>query len=263
MTYQHLLYDIRDHIATLTFNRPAQLNAMNRRMMEEIIHAIQRLDSDPEVRVGIITGAGKAFMAGADIKEYAQQSQAEFESFQALGRNLYASLEANTKPVIAAINGYAFGGGLEIALACDMIVAAEDSKMGLPEILLHLIPGGGGTQRLPRKLGLNRANELLMSGRTVSAEEMHSWGCINHIYPAETFAEQALDFAATFADKSPEALRILKQLTQLASGPFNPAAQAIENEALGRFYRSDAGQSKVQEFYQKSLERERKRQETA
>jgi enoyl-CoA hydratase/3-hydroxypropionyl-coenzyme A dehydratase len=222
---------------------------------------VQRLDTDPDARVGILTGAGKAFMAGADINEYAQQSQTEFESFQALGRTLYASLEANTKPIIAAINGYAFGGGLEIALACDMIVAAAHSKMGLPEILLHLIPGGGGTQRLPRKLGINRANELLMSGRTVTAQEMNDWGCINHIYPSESFEAEAQAFAATFADKSPEALRVLKQLSQIAVGAFNPAAQAIENEALGRFYRSEAGQSKVQEFYQKSLERERQRKE--
>jgi enoyl-CoA hydratase/carnithine racemase len=259
MNYENILYSIDDGIATLTFNRPDQLNAMNRRMMEEIIHAVQRLDTDTEARVGLLTGAGKAFMAGADIKEYAQQTETEFESFQALGRNLYASLEANTKPVIAAINGYAFGGGLEIALACDMMVAAEGAKMGLPEILLNLIPGGGGTQRLPRKLGLNRANELLMSGRTVTAEEMQDWGCINHIYPRETFMDDARAFAASFADKSPEALRVLKQLSQIATGAFNPAAQALENEALGRFYRSKAGQSKIQEFYQKSLDRERQR----
>jgi enoyl-CoA hydratase/carnithine racemase len=255
MNYQHLLYETVEGITTIFFNRPDQLNAMNRRMMEEIIHAVQRLDTDPDARVGLLTGSGKAFMAGADIKEYARQSEAEFESFQALGRNLYAALEANTKPVIAAVNGYAFGGGLEIALACDMMVAAEGAKMGLPEILLHLIPGGGGTQRLPRKLGLNRANEMLMSGCTVTAEAMQAWGCINHIYPRDTFTEETRAFAATFADKSPEALRVLKQLSQVATGPFNPSAQALENEALGRFYRSEAGQSKIQQFYQQSLER--------
>lgn len=261
MTYQHITYEVSERIATLTFNRPEQLNAMNRRMMKEIIHAVQRLDVDPDARVGLLTGAGKAFMAGADIKEYAQQSEAEFESFQALGRQLYGSLEANSKPVIAALNGYAFGGGLEIALACDMIVAVEGAKMGLPEILLNLIPGGGGTQRLPKKLGINRANELLLSGRTVTAEEMRDWGCVNHIYPRETFMDEARAFASTFADKSPEALRVLKQLSQIATGSFNPAAQALENEALGRFYRSEAGQSRIQDFYQKSRDRERQRKE--
>ncbi len=263
MTSPTLTVEVTDGIAVLTFNRPQQLNAMNREMMQAIISEVQAIDSSPDVRVGLLTGAGKAFMAGADINEYAQLTGTEFDSFQALGRQLYASLEANTKPMIAAVNGYAFGGGLEIALACDMIVAAEGAKMGLPEILLHLIPGGGGTQRLPQKLGRNRANELLMSGRTVTAEDMQTWGCINHLYPPETFLEDALGFASQFTGKSPEALRVLKQLSQLATGGFSPAAQALENEALGRFYRSEAGQEQVQKFYQKSLERERQRQEGA
>jgi enoyl-CoA hydratase/carnithine racemase len=252
MNYEHLTYTVADGIATITFNRPDQLNAMNRRMMEEIIHAIHRLDADPDARVGILTGAGRAFMAGADLKEYAQQTDAEFDSFQILGRSLYAALEGNRKPVIAALNGHALGGGLEIALACDLIVAAEGAKLGLPEILLHLIPGGGGTQRLPRKLGLNRANELLMTGRIVTASEMHAWGLINHVYPRDSFLAEATALAATLADKSPEALAILKQLTQLASGPFNPAAQAIENEALGRFHRSPAARAKLAEFVAQS-----------
>jgi len=263
MNTSPLTVELRDRIAILTFHRPDQLNAMNRQMMEDIIAAVQQVDSDPEVRVGLITGAGKAFMAGADIKEYAQQTDQEFDAFQALGRQLYASLEANTKPMIAAVNGYAFGGGLEIALACDMIVAAEGAKMGLPEILLHLIPGGGGTQRLPQKLGRNLANELLMSGRTVTAEEMQAWGCVNHLYPRETFLEEAVRFASQFTDKSPDAIRVIKQLSQLSTGGFSPAAQALENEALGRFYRSEAGQEQIQGFYQKSLERERQRQEGA
>lgn len=262
MNYETITCDVQASIATLTFNRPGQLNAMNRRMMEEIIHALSRINEDSEVRVAVLTGAGKAFMAGADIKEYARQSTEAFESFQTLGRNLYNAIEGNSKPVIAAINGYAFGGGLEIALACDMLVAAEGSKMGLPEILLNLIPGGGGTQRLPLKIGLSRANELLMSGRTATAEELHQWGLINHVYPKNSFREESLAFAKTFVDKSPEALRILKQLTRIANGPMNPAAQCIENEALNRFYHSKAGQAKIKEFLQASLERERQRNET-
>lgn len=248
MNDPHLIYDVSEGIATITFNRPDQLNAMNRRLMEELIHAIQRLDGDPEARVGLLTGAGRAFMAGADLKEYASQTDAEFDSFQILGRGLYASLEANRKPVIAAVNGHALGGGLEIALACDLMVAAEGAKLGLPEILLHLIPGGGGTQRLPRKLGQTRANELLLTGRLATAEEMHAWGVVNHVYPRETFAAEARAFAATLADKSPEALGILKQLTQLAAGAFNPAAQALENEALARLHRTPEARSKLAEF---------------
>lgn len=259
MTLEHLTFTRKEGIALITFNRPEVLNAMNRRMMEEIIEALSEINTAPDVRVGVLTGQGKAFMAGADIKEYAQQSPQEFESFQTLGRNLYAAIEGNAKPIIAAINGYAFGGGLEIALACDMIVAAESSKMGLPEILLNLIPGGGGTQRLPAKLGLNRANELLMTGRTVTAEEMLQWGLVNRICNRDTFLEDVMAFARPLADKNMEALRVLKQLTQIAAGPLNTAAQSLENEALNRFYHSDAGQQKIQEFYQKSLERDRQR----
>jgi enoyl-CoA hydratase/carnithine racemase len=149
---------------------------------------------------------------------------------------------------------------LEIALACDMIVASETAVMGLPEILLNLIPGGGGTQRLAAKIGQSRANEILMSGRNFTAKEGLAWGLINHCYDPEDFENEALQFAESFSDKNPQALRILKQLTQLgAGGPMNAAAQCIENDALVRFYHSEAGQSQIQSFYQASLERERKR----
>ncbi|MCC5839727.1 MAG: enoyl-CoA hydratase/isomerase family protein [Opitutales bacterium] len=248
MTYQHLQYAVAEGIGTITFNRPDQLNAMNRRLMEELMDAIHRLDGDEAARVGLLTGAGRAFMAGADLKEYARRSDAEFASFQILGRGLYAALEGNRKPVVAAVNGHALGGGFEIALACDLIVAAEGAKLGLPEILLHLIPGGGGTQRLPRKLGLTRANELLFTGRLATASELHAWGVVNHVYARETFASDAHAFAATIADKSADALRTLKQLTQLAAGPFNPAAQALENEALERLHRTDAARAKLAGF---------------
>jgi len=257
MSYEHILFSIKDRIAWLTFNRPDQLNAMNARMMDEIIDALGQVNvaDSNMVRVCVITGAGKAFMAGADIKEYARQTREQFEAFQTKGRSLYAAIEGNAKPVIAAINGYAFGGGFEIALACDMIVAAENAKMGLPEILLNLIPGGGGTQRLPKKIGINLANELLMTGRTATAEEMHHHGLINHLYPLDTFLEKTEEFAATIADKEPDRLQMLKQLTQMSAGGVETAAQSLENMALSAFYRSEAGQAKVQEFYQKSLKR--------
>ena len=252
-----------DGIATLTFNRPSQLNAMNREMMESIIATLDAVNQDAESRVLVITGEGRAFMAGADIKEYACQTREAFESFQVLGRRVYDAIEGLSKPVIAAINGYAFGGGLEIALACDMLVAAEGAKMGLPEILLHLIPGGGGTQRLPKKLGHGYANELLMSGRTATAEEFLERGLLNRIFPVEGFAEAVRDFATPFADKDPEALRVLKQLSRLACGPVNSAAQCLENETLARLYRAEPAQTKLREFLEASLERERRKAEGA
>ena len=258
MEYQTIRYNVRDGLAHLSFNRPDQLNAMNRAMMEEIITALGEINADPSVRAGLITGEGKAFMAGADIKEYSRQTEAEFDAFQTRGRELYAAIEGNARPVVAAINGYAFGGGLEIALACDLIVAREGAKMGLPEIQLGLIPGGGGTQRLPRRIGLQRANELLMTGRTATAEELHDWGLINQLLPMEGFAEQAETYARQLTDKPPAALRVLKQLSRMAAGSMDSAAQALENEALSRLYKSPEGRERIAAFARKSLEREKR-----
>ena len=259
MKYHYILFDVKDKIAWLTFNRPGQLNAMNAQMMNEIIHALGEINAADakQVRVAVITGAGKAFMAGADIKEYALQTQEQFEDFQTKGYSLYSAIEGNAKPVIAAINGYAFGGGLEIALACDMIVAAEGAKMGLPEILLNLIPGGGGTLRLSKKIGVNLANEIIMTGRTVLAEEMHRHGLVNYLYPKDSFIEKVTEFAASFADKEPDRLQAIKQLTQLSAGGVTMAGQRMENAALNNFYQSKEGKEKIQEFYKKSLERKK------
>lgn len=259
MNYKHILFEIKEKMAWLTFNRPEQLNAMNAQMMNEIIHALEEINlaDSKRVRVAVITGAGKAFMAGADIKEYAQQTQKQFQDFQTKGYSLYSAIENNSKPVIAAINGYAFGGGFEIALACDMIVAAEGAKMGLPEILLNLIPGGGGTLRLSKKIGVNLTNEMVMTGRTVLAEEMHRHGLINYLYPKDSFIENVTTFAASLTDKEPDRLKAIKQLTQLSSGGVSLTAQNMENTSLSNFYRSKEGQQKIQEFYQKSLEKKK------
>jgi len=257
MKYEHIILEIHNKIAWIKFNRPEQLNAMNALMMDEIIHAldfVNKADSS-EIGVVVITGAGKAFMAGADIKEYAQQTEGQFDAFQLKGHSLYAGIENNSKVIIAAINGYAFGGGFEIALACDMIVAAAGTKMGLPEILLNLIPGGGGSLRLTKKIGINLTNEIVMTGRTILAEEMNARGVINYIYPREHFIEKATEFAQTFAAQLPDRLQAIKQLTQEAANGITPALQAKEAALLGKFYRSKEGQEKIQAFYNKSLEK--------
>ncbi len=255
MEFQHIKYSVSDRIAWIRFNRPDQLNAMNKLMMHEIVEALGKVNMAQETEIGVcvITGEGKAFMAGADIKEYAQQTREQFDAFQLKGRSLYAAIEGNSKPVIAAINGYAFGGGFEIALACDMIVTRQYAKMGLPEINLNLIPGGGGTQRLAKKLGTNLANELIMTGSTVAAEEMFERGIINHIYKKEEFQEKVLAFAELLVSKPADCLRVIKQLTQISIGKVEDAALNMESEALSTFYLSDKGQKKIQEFYQNSL----------
>jgi len=254
MGYKHIEYIVKDRIGWIRFNRPDQLNAMNSLMMTEIIDALEaiRIASTDEVRVGLIIGNGKAFMAGADIKEYATQTLEDFEDFQKKGQKLYKAIEGNTKPIIAAINGYAFGGGFEIALACDMTVSVESAKMGLPEILLNLIPGGGGSMRLAKKVGSNMANEMVMTGRTVQAEEMHRLGLISHIYSAENFHDKVTEFARSIAEKEPDRLLCIKQLTQMSTGTISQAAQNMEFAALSHFYQSAKGQEKIQAFFRKS-----------
>lgn len=255
MQYHHIQYYVKNKIAWLVFNRPDQYNAMNFQMMNEIIHAMGEIHmaDSADIRVAVITGNGKAFMSGADIKEYALQTQEQFEAFQATGHSLYEVIENSPKPIIAAVNGYAFGGGFEIALACDMILAAEGAKMGLPEILLNLIPGGGGSIRLSQKIGVNRANEMIMTGRTVLAEEFYQMGLINHLYPSAAFIEKVTEFTLALTEKEPDRLTAIKQITLLSAGRISEEAMDLEYSALNRFYRSKEGQEKIQEFYSKSL----------
>jgi enoyl-CoA hydratase/carnithine racemase len=255
-SYQHIKLELSEKIAWLIFNRPDQLNAMNARMMNEIIEALQIVNTLPaeKAMLCVITGEGKAFMAGADIKEYARQSKGEFEAFQTTGRTLYATIEGNAKPVIAAVNGYAFGGGFEIALACDMIVASAYAKFALPEIGLNLIPGGGGTQRLPQKLGINLANELLMTGKVVTADWLLQRGLINQVYArGVNFREEVKQFCNDLSDKKPDRLQVIKQLTQAAVGGVQTSLLAFENSKLSEYYLSEEGQEKIQSFYQQSL----------
>lgn len=244
-----------DGIAEITFNRPDQLNAMNRQLMEELIAALEEVHASQTIRVAILTGAGKAFMAGADIKEYARQTEEEFEAFQSRGRTVYSLIEGNAKPVIAAVNGYAFGGGMEIALACDMVFAAEEASFGLPEIKLALIPGGGGTQRLVKKTSLNFAKELLLSGRTAHAEELLDRGLVNRICSAETLMQESREMAASLVKRPAAQLQMLKQLAELGAGPSSENAYRLEMAALGQFYRTPEAQEKIQAFYMRSQEK--------
>ncbi|OAM88102.1 enoyl-CoA hydratase/isomerase family protein [Termitidicoccus mucosus] len=252
-----LLLDQRspDGVRTITFNRPDQLNAMNRALMSALISALAAANADPATRVVVLTGAGRAFMAGADLKEYAGQTRGEFDAFQALGRQLYAVIEGNAKPVVAAINGHCFGGGFEIALASDLILAVAGAKCGLPEINLALIPGGGGTQRLAQRAGLGRALDAAMTGRVLTAEELHGWGVVSHVYAAEEFSARVADYAAALAAREPAPLQALKRIARASVPAVHPAAMAAENEALGRFFASPEGRAKIEEFMARSAGR--------
>jgi enoyl-CoA hydratase/carnithine racemase len=247
--------DIKIHgqVAILRFNRPEQLNAMNREMMDEIIAGIEQVNQTEDVLVGVITGNGRAFMAGADIKEYANQTPEEFQSFQEKGTELYRCIEEAPKPWLAAVNGFALGGGFEIALACDMILASQSSKMGLPEVFLSLVPGGGGTQRLIQKIGINRTKEILFTGAQFTSSTFEDWGIVNHVYEDSKFEDEVLDFANKLARRPTKAIGELKKLANLSLSPidFNKKIAEEGRVVLDLFYRDEA-QKAIQKFMAKT-----------
>jgi enoyl-CoA hydratase len=187
MSYENILYDKRDGIATITFNRPKVLNALNRKTIEELRDALLDARRDATVRVVLLTGAGeKSFVAGADIVELSQQTPVNGKEFSLYGQGVFHLLETLGKPSICAINGFALGGGCEIALCCSIRLASKTSKLGQPEVKLGILPGYGGSQRLSRLCGKGVAHELCLTGEMITAEQAQRIGLVNHIYePAE------------------------------------------------------------------------------
>jgi len=240
-------YEIRGHAALIRFNRPGQMNAMNSRMIDQICAALAEAGAAPGVRLIVLAGHGKSFMAGADIKEYAQLTEATFADFQRSGARIYAMIESSPKLVVAAVNGYALGGGFEIALASDLIVANADAKLGLPEIRLGLVPGGGGTQRLLRKLPYNRALELLVTGAARQATQWHEWGVVNVLTEGDA-VEAAIDWCSRFAESSPDALAQAKRLARAARDRSFADGLAEEYEALRALHQTPYAQARIQEF---------------
>jgi len=190
MAYDNLLFEVSDKIARVTFNRPNVLNALNRKTMDELGDCLKKVRADDDIRVLILTGAGeKAFVAGADINELSQQTPVNGREFTLYGQEIFHRLETLGKPVIAAINGFALGGGCELALACTLRVAGRNAKLGQPEVKLGIIPGYGGTQRLPRLCGKGVAHELILTGEMISAEEALRVGLVNRVVePGELLA---------------------------------------------------------------------------
>jgi len=199
MEYTNILVDFSEEITTITINRPSKLNALNRETIQELHEAFSEANDDPETKVIIITGSGeKAFVAGADISEFANFSTSEGKQLAAQGQALLFDLVANlSTPVIAAVNGFALGGGLELAMAAHFRVASDNAKMGLPEVSLGVIPGYGGTQRLPQLVGKGRAMELIMTAGMIDAQTALSYGLVNHV----TSQEELIAFCEKIASK--------------------------------------------------------------
>ncbi len=207
----NVLKDVDGAVATLTINRPDKLNALNIATRQSIIDHLRELEDDRDIRVVILTGAGeKAFIAGADISEF--EGRSPVDQFNVMrGPNAFEATASFSKPLIASINGFCLGGGCEIAMACDIRIAADTARLGQPEINLGLIPGGGGTQRLPRLVGLGTAFKLLYTGAIIKADEALRIGLVDEVVPADTLAKHVTDLAGTIAKKSPVALRLIKE----------------------------------------------------
>lgn len=205
------------HVALVTMDREAALNAFNANQLRELIEAFESMAEQDDVRVVVLTGAGsRAFAAGADVKAMAPMSRDEALAFGRLGHQATMAIEELPQPVIAAVNGFALGGGCEIALACDVRLASETAVFAQPEVTLGIPPGWGGSQRLPRLIGPGRASEMILTGRRVGAAEALGWGLVNAVYPAERLLEAATALATKIARNSPRAVRESKRLMRLA-----------------------------------------------
>ena len=212
MSYENIIFEVTEGIAVITFNRPKALNALNQALLKEFSDALDTIAGNEEIRVLVLTGAGeKAFVAGADITELAQLSPLRTKAFSEKGHAILLKLETLPQPVIAAVNGFALGGGNEIALACDFIYASETAQFGLPEINLGLIPGYGGTQRLPRLIGKGMAKEMIFTGKMISAAEAKEIGLVNRVCAPEALMAAVMKTAKVIAAKGRVPLRAAKQ----------------------------------------------------
>jgi enoyl-CoA hydratase len=208
MSYENILLKKEDKLSIITINRPESLNALNAKTIQEISTALDEANSDPSCRVVILTGSGeKSFVAGADIKEFSDFGQEKAEELARNGQNiLFNKVENMSKPVIAAVNGFALGGGLELAMACHIRYASENARLGLPEVTLGLIPGYGGTQRLPKLIGKGLANEMIFSAKMIPAQKAKEIGLVNEVYPIDELLTKTKELANMIAHNSPMAI---------------------------------------------------------
>jgi enoyl-CoA hydratase len=252
MEYKNILFNVETGIATITFNRPKALNAMNSETITELYDTISICKNDDQIKVLILTGAGeKAFVAGADISEMQNLKAPEALRFMELGQETMRLLEITPKPSIAAVNGFALGGGTEISLACDIRLASETAVFGQPEILIGLIPGWGGTQRLPRIIGMGRAKELIMSGMQINAKRAYEIGLVNRVFPAEQLIPEANKFAQKLASMPGFAIKMAKHSVNFGYDLALDNALRLEAECCAQCFSTDDQKEGMKAFLEK------------
>ena len=240
MSFDTILLEKKERIAFITLNRPEVFNAINDKMISEFGEVVSDIHKDPTIRVVIITGAGKAFQAGADIGELSRMSPLQILDWnQRLVQNLNA-LESMRQPVIAAINGFALGGGLELALACTIRIASDKAKMGLPEVKIGIIPGAGGTQRLPRLVGKGMASEMVLTGEMIDAQTAFRIGLVNKVVPQEELMKASRDIADKITMNGPIAVSLAKDAIEVGESlPLDAAIQYAQKNCITCFSTED------------------------
>ena len=229
MEYQQLIVLTENHVCTIKINNPTALNALNSSLVKELDKALEAAEKDQEVLVLVITGEGRSFVAGADICEMLNMDVAQAKKFGDFGAMVFRKIETLSKPVIAAVNGFALGGGCELAMSCDIRIASENAKFGQPEVGLGITPGFSGTYRLPKIVGVAKAKELIFTGNVINATEALAIGLVNQVVKPEDLMDTVMKMAGTIASKAPIALKYSKAAIEF--GLNNDAEKAIDNEA--------------------------------
>jgi enoyl-CoA hydratase len=251
MNYQILKISIADRIAVVTISRPAAMNALNTAFFQELNHFLDDLEPREDVKVLVITGEGKAFVAGADIAEMVHKNQAEGHAFSEFGQRTFDRLEKIKIPVIAAVNGYALGGGLELAMACDFRIASKAAKFGQPEMNLGLIPGYAATQRLSRLTGLGNALYLILTADTISAEDALRIGLVQKLTEPETLLEETMKTATRIASNGSQSIPVAKMVIREGMSLGFSEASALESVEFGKLFDQDATKEGMRAFLEK------------
>lgn len=241
MSYEHIIATREAGVGIITLNRPKILNALNLKLVDEVVAELERLDKDPDIRAILLTGNDKAFAAGADINEMAEASAIEI-----MKRDQFAvwdRISLISKPIIGAVSGFALGGGCELMMNCDIVIASETAVIGQPEVKLGVMPGAGGTQRLVRAVGLRKAMEMLLTGEPISAQEALRYGLVNRVVPVEAYYQEALKLAKQIAEKPPLAVQVIKKAAHKADDL--PLQEGMDYERNG-FYLLLASEDRIE-----------------
>ena len=249
MTYKMILSETRGRVGLITLNRPQAMNALNNQLMHELMDALETFDKNDGVGAMVITGNEKAFAAGADIKEMADKSIQEMMDQDHIA--VFGRIRTIRKPVIAAVSGWALGGGCEVALSCDMIVASESAKFGQPEINIGVIPGAGGTQRLTRAVGKAIAMEMILNDRRLTAQEAYQFGMVNRVVPVERYLDEAMKLAEEIASRAPMAVRAAKKMINQAYERGLSEGLAAEKQEFYNLFATEDQKEGMQAFVEK------------